>query len=57
MFLYIKKKIEIEIKNRILFIKFLKKMKYISIYLTTHTEELYVENLSNLMKESKDLNK
>ena len=51
-FLYtINEKIEREIKEAIIFTTAMKRIKYLGIYLTKETKNLYIENYKTLVKE------
>ena len=51
-FLYtINEKIEREIKEAIIFTTSMKRIKYLGIYLTKETKNLYIENYKTLVKE------
>ena len=53
-FLYTNKKTEREIKEPIPFTIAMKKIKYLGIYLSKETKDLYIENYKTLMKEIKE---
>ena len=47
-------KVEKEIKETIIFTIVMKRVKYLGIYLTKETKDLYIENYKTLMKEIKE---
>ena len=53
-FLYTNEKIEREIKETIPFTFVMKRTKYLEIYLSKETKDLYIENYKTLMKEIKE---
>ena len=54
-FLYtINEKIEREIKEAIIFTTAMKRIKYLGIYLTKETKNLYIENYKTLVKEIRE---